>query len=168
MAITRDYSDMLSIVDDYIAHAPQWGAQRPENWFDESLTKRLVEYHLEHQPGNRQAIREARGGNSLDKHMGNLRVRIENAAKLRAAKRKKAGKRKRDDSDLSDDLDVVIKTPPARDVRPVKRRKVRDPDVMGKRAQRQFNDLHYYTQENLAIQNDLFGQKRFLVSGDDT
>lgn len=144
MAITRDYSEMLDIVDTYIKDA-QPRPSRPDAWFEESLTKRLVSYHLTHEPVQRQGIRDARGGNSLDKHMGNLRVKMVNAAQIKEAKRRAVGKRRRDsDSDDSD-----FEAP---------RRKTRRSSGMGKQARRAFENRFYYTEEGMRQQQKLFSE----------
>lgn len=77
MAITRDHPPMFEIVNDFIKASVPWGGERPENWYEHSLSLALTRYHLQHQSRLRQRIREARDGNSLDRHLNNLDVMAE-------------------------------------------------------------------------------------------
>lgn len=68
---------MFEIVNDFIKASVPWGGERPENWYEHSLSLALTRYHLQHQSRLRQRIREARDGNSLDRHLNNLDVMAE-------------------------------------------------------------------------------------------
>lgn len=75
MAITRDYRQMLNLVNDYISDSQQWPAPRPADWYEDSLCKMLTDYHLDHQPRGRQDVRNSRAGISLDRYHGDLRLK---------------------------------------------------------------------------------------------
>ncbi|KAH8589980.1 hypothetical protein B0O99DRAFT_470862, partial [Bisporella sp. PMI_857] len=80
MAITRDSTHMLTIVNDFLRDVRTWAQKggRPQDWFNTSLTRALTVEHLRKQPKVRQAVRQARGGNSIDEHLGNLDHLISN------------------------------------------------------------------------------------------
>jgi hypothetical protein len=86
MAITRDYSSMWDIVDNFIKSSRPWNGVRPENWYDESLCLLLTREHLAKQPKQRQGVREARNGNSIDRHLNNLHVKMERAQAIKVSK----------------------------------------------------------------------------------
>jgi hypothetical protein len=145
MAITRDYAEMLDIVDDFIANARPQPVPRPEAWFEKSLTKRLVKYHLANEPIQRQGVRDARGGNSLDKHLGNLRIKMINAVQIKAAKRREGKKRLRYTDCDSEDSDFA----PAR-----KKTK----NSMGRTARKAFSNEFNYTEDRQKQQQELLKQ----------
>jgi hypothetical protein len=93
MAITRDHSEMLKIVNQFKDKSELWGpGERPGNWYDLSLCRELTIYHLENQPKKRQSVREVRNGNSIDRHLGNLDLMILLASEI---KERKAGQEKK-------------------------------------------------------------------------
>lgn len=104
MAITRDYPAMMGIVNNFIQTAVPSGGNRPENWYDHSLSIALTKYHLEHQCKQRQRVRDARNGNSLDRHLNNLDVMVEIAKSIqkRKAEEKESKKREAGDVELGD------------------------------------------------------------------
>jgi hypothetical protein len=92
MAITRDHPGMLEIVNDFIQSSVPWDDKRPENWYDHSLCLALTKHHLRHQPKLRQLVRDARSGNSLDRHFNNLDAMVGLGKSIRE---RKASEKKR-------------------------------------------------------------------------
>ena len=92
MAVTRDHPAMLGIVNEFIQSSVPWGDERPEDWYQYSLSLALTRYHIQHQSKMRQRVRDARDGNSIDRHLNNLDVMVELA---KAIRERKAGRNKR-------------------------------------------------------------------------
>jgi len=86
MAITRDHSTMLHVVNRFIETSEKVGDKRSDDWYVHSLCYALTIHHLKHQPERRQSIREARDGNSVDRHLNNLDVLVERARVIREQK----------------------------------------------------------------------------------
>lgn len=93
MAITRDYKQMLNLVEDYVRDSQPWpvGEPRPVDWFKDSLCKKLTDYHLDHQPRGRQNVRNNRAGVSLDRYLGDLRLKQRMAEDAKAEKHREGG-----------------------------------------------------------------------------
>jgi hypothetical protein len=106
MAITRDHPAMLDIVNNFIQTSSSWGCRRPENWYDYSLSLALTRHHLACQSKLRQHVRDARNGNSIDRHLNNLDVMIEIGEAIRNHKasegKKPKNPRKRKVSEMED------------------------------------------------------------------
>jgi len=102
MAITRDHESMGKIVKRYIRDSEGWSEEN-EYAYEKTLCYALTKEHLELEPKGRQATREQRGGNSIDKHLNNLDVYMigEKAAKEgeKSGKRGRGTKRRRSDSE---------------------------------------------------------------------
>lgn len=109
MAITRDHPAMLEIVDTFIQASMAWDDQRPDNWYGQSLSLALTKHHLQHQSKKRQRVREARDGNSIDRHLNNLDVMVEIAKTIQERKTSeewpRTGKRVRDMDGLDEDVE---------------------------------------------------------------
>ena len=86
MAITRDHPAMLDIVNEFIQSSVPWGGERPEDWYQYSLSLALTRHHIQHQSKLRQRVRYARDGNSIDRHLNNLDVMVELAKAIRERK----------------------------------------------------------------------------------
>jgi hypothetical protein len=87
MAIIRDYPSMLDIVTKYIANSKSWEGEKPEDWYEHSLSLALTKEHLRRQPIKRQGVREKRDGNSIDRHLNNLDVMVARTEEIKEAKR---------------------------------------------------------------------------------
>lgn len=98
MSIIRDHPRMLQIVDDFTMSSMPWGNKRPTNWYDFSLSLALTKHHLQHQSNIRQLAREARNGNSIDRHLNNLDVMVDLGDSIR--KRKACNVKRRDTKSL--------------------------------------------------------------------
>jgi hypothetical protein len=77
---------MLEIVNSFIQSSETWGDQRPDNWYDQSLSLALTKHHLQHQSKKRHSVREARDGNSIDRHLNNLDAMVEIAKSIQVRK----------------------------------------------------------------------------------
>ncbi|KAF8863848.1 hypothetical protein BDZ45DRAFT_644200 [Acephala macrosclerotiorum] len=131
MAITRDHLSMEGIVRTFIEESKPWGAfgekgVRPEDYYAHTLNYALTSEHLDKQPGHLQAIREKRGGVSIDVHMNDLDEYVElkmrrkeekadekKKAKVPAKKAPaktgvKAGKRKRSVEEVKEEEEAVL------------------------------------------------------------
>jgi hypothetical protein len=77
---------MLHVVNRFIETSEKVGDKRSDDWYVHSLCYALTIHHLKHQPERRQSIREARDGNSVDRHLNNLDVLVERARVIREQK----------------------------------------------------------------------------------
>ncbi|KAE9379067.1 hypothetical protein N431DRAFT_326531 [Stipitochalara longipes BDJ] len=92
MAINRDHESMPAIVQEFIGYSKPWShfgmkGQRPEEYYEYTLSSVLTDEHLAKQPRHLSKIRELRGGNHLDIHRNNLDIRVANASKLKTNKK---------------------------------------------------------------------------------
>ncbi|KAH7418364.1 hypothetical protein BKA64DRAFT_700888 [Cadophora sp. MPI-SDFR-AT-0126] len=82
MAITRDHKSMEAIVLDFIQNSVEWryfeGGARPVDYYEHTLCSKLTKEHLAKQSKHIQAVREQRGGNTIDIHQNNLDVYVAN------------------------------------------------------------------------------------------
>jgi hypothetical protein len=77
---------MLHVVNRFIETSEKVGDKRSDDWYAHTLCYALTIHHLKHQPERRQSIREARDGNSVDRHLNNLDVLVERARVIREQK----------------------------------------------------------------------------------
>ena len=126
MALSKEHQSLAKMVEDYIRDEIPWHQRpggRPENWFDFSLTRRLVLQHIKKTSKNQKKTREERDGVDISKHLGNLDVQVtmeaqrkaEKAEEVRKAKEEGRGpikklskKRKSDDEDENEDDEPVL------------------------------------------------------------
>ncbi|KAF4631804.1 hypothetical protein G7Y89_g6328 [Cudoniella acicularis] len=77
MALTRDHPKMKDVAEDFMRKSIPWGQfppdnRRPQVYHHLSLTYAVIKTHLDSQNSRFQKVREERGGNSIDRHFGNL------------------------------------------------------------------------------------------------
>lgn len=118
MAITRDYPEMEKVVKDFIRDSQPWnGCRNLDTWYSKSLCYALTVEQLKREPRTRQAKRDERDGNSVDKHMGNLDLQQENSKMKKEGlpwkffeepviEKRQTKKRKFDDDDEEEEADA--------------------------------------------------------------
>jgi hypothetical protein len=97
MALNKEHQSLAEIAEDYIRDEIPWHQRpsgRPENWFDFSLTRRLVWQHIKKTSKNQKKTRKERGGVDISKHLGNLDVQVTMEAQRKAEKAEEARKAK--------------------------------------------------------------------------
>jgi hypothetical protein len=85
MAVTRDHPEMRNIVMDFINNQPGWDINNPYR-YEETLSYKLTTEHIRLEPGARRNVRERRGGNTIDKHLNNLKAFIDGNKDMRTKK----------------------------------------------------------------------------------
>ncbi|KAM3068700.1 hypothetical protein ACMFMG_010878 [Clarireedia jacksonii] len=100
MAVTRDNPEMRTIVLDYVNNQPGWNLLNNPYRYEETLSCKLTKEHIRAEPAARRAIRNKRGGNTIDKHLNNLELTKEgraerNAKELAESTQSKKGSSKR-------------------------------------------------------------------------
>jgi hypothetical protein len=114
-AITKDHPEMEKLVNNFICESKPWEefnaeGTRPADWYPESLSSQVVEYHLAHQPKTAQTARDKRGGNSIDIYKGDLdlwlRLDVVRKAKNALNPKPKGQKRKLENVNEDEDEDA--------------------------------------------------------------
>ena len=78
-ALNKDYASMEHVTNDFISNSKSWRGKRDHaTYYPQTLCYSLTLESLKFEPRTRQAERDRRDGNSVDKHFNNLDIKAEN------------------------------------------------------------------------------------------